>query len=107
MSVIPFPLPAADARELIRGLANTDKVHMLESLKLGIGPWPSVVMHRQIIRCLEDGEIVGGPTTNELGHYEFQMQRASSGQEIGLTVVLYKENVDWHVAVTEVSNGSY
>ncbi len=78
-------------------------------LPLGADDWPHVQLRRQVIRCLEDGEITGGPETNEFGHWEYQMMRVSAGQEIYLTAVLYQDEGDgeWIVFVKEVTNGEY
>lgn len=107
MSVVQFPMPQHSALEIIKNLANTDRA--LIPPRLAADDWPHVQLRRQVIRCLEDGEITGGPETNEFGHWEYQMMRVSAGQEIYLTAVLYQDEGDgeWTVFVKEVTNGEY
>lgn len=105
MAVQPFPLQPERAIELIREAANTKNTNVPETLAKG--EWPNAVFHRQVQRCLEDGEIIDGPHTNEYGHFEYKMRRIAAGQEIYLTAVLYKENDVWTVVVREVTNGEY
>jgi hypothetical protein len=106
MSITPFPLPKDRARGLIREAANTKNTIIPKSF--GRGEWYEVFTHRQVVRCLEDGEIVDGPITNEHGHFEYAMKRVIAGQEIHLTAVLFKdEHENWKVAVKEVRNGDY
>jgi hypothetical protein len=105
MAISPFPLPPEKAITLIRQAANTKNT--IVPSRLAEGEWPNVVFHRQVVRCLEDGEIIQGPFTNEYGHFEYKMMRVSAGQEIYLTAVLFKEEDTWKVAVKEVKNGEY
>lgn len=105
MSVTAFPLPAVKAKLLIREAANTKRTIIPE--RLAEGEWPNAVFHRQVARCLENGEIIEGPITNEYGHFEYKMLRVSAGQEIYLTAVLFKDKGNWTVAVKEVKNGEY
>lgn len=105
MTISHFPLPTDRAINLIRKAANTKNTIIPD--RLAIGEWPNIVFHRQVARCLKDGEIIDGPYTNEYGHFEYKMMRVSAGQEIYLTAVLFKEQETWKVAVTEVKNGEY
>ena len=105
MSVTAFPLPAVKARLLIREAASTKRTIIPE--RLAEEQWPNAVLHRQVVRCLESGEITEGPTTNEYGHFEYRMMRLSAGQEIHLTAVLFKDEGAWTVAIKEVKNGEY
>lgn len=100
MSVKNFPLTPIRATELIRQCA-ADGDYLLP-LRFAEGDWPHVVYRRQAIRCLESGKIIGGPTINEHGHYEYRMHRLSAGQDIYLKVVLYK-SPDWVVRVLEAA----
>lgn len=106
MSVIPFNLSPASALKIIRASANTTRTRIPP--RLAKDDWPHVVLRRQVIRCLEAGEVTNSPAPNALGHWEYQMERIDSGQEIFITVVLRKNDEnDWIVTVTEVTNGEY
>ncbi len=104
MAVVPFKLSKESALKIIR---DTDTRHILPN-RFAEDKWPHVVLRRQVIRCLDDGEMTGKPVPTELGHWEYQMERIDSGQEIYITVVLYQnEKQEWNVFVKEVSNGHY
>lgn len=105
MSVKAFALPQIKAIPLIAEAANTNRTIIPDNL--ADGEWPNLVLHRQIVRCLQEGEIIGGPVTNEHGHFEYRMRRISAGQEVYLTAVLFKDNGVWMVAVTEARTHEY
>lgn len=102
-----MPLSANHALRLIRETAK-------DSLKVGIPPdlgfvcphqeWQHVVTHRQIHRCLEDGEIFDNPSIDEHGNNECWMHRFGGGVEVVIKVVLVnEEKVGWQIYVTEWS----
>ena len=97
-SVADFPLPATKAIDLIR--QSVREGTYLMPARFAEDEWPHVVYRRSAQRCLEEGEIIKGPVVNNRGHYEYQMYRLSAGQELYLTVVLYK-GPDWVVRVLE------
>lgn len=104
MPVVPFPLPADSALKIIR---NPDTKRLLPN-RFAKDDWPHRQLQRQVVRCLESGKITSDPVTNDLGHWEYQMERIDSGQEIYLTAVLYQnEKREWIVFVKEVTNGHY
>ena len=104
MSVTPFPMSQDAAAKLLRSVANTDRV-ILVPPRLAEGDWRHVTRFRQVHRCLEDGEIVSGPKSTELGHWKYLMRRIGAGQEIYLTATLYQcADEVWRVAITEVTD---
>lgn len=104
MTVTPFPLPRGTATKLLRSLANTDRV-LLVPPRLAKGEWRHVTLLRQVHRCLEDGEIVDGPKTNELGYWQYLMRRVGAGQEIYMIATLFQgKDEHWRVAITEVTD---
>jgi hypothetical protein len=56
------------------------------------GPWERTVTTRQIMRCLEAGDIVGQGHRNEHGHYTFRMRRYAAGVAILVDLVLFVDN---------------
>ena len=104
MTVIPFPLPTAEAAKQLKSLANTERVILIPP-RLAKGDWRYITLFRQVHRCLEDGEIVEGPDTDDFGNWRYLMRRIGGGQEIYLTATLYQgEDKQWRVAITEVTD---
>lgn len=59
MSIVPFPLPKGRALELIRKVAlDTGRV-VIPDPPTTWGEFRRVVNHRQVVLCLQDGEIIG------------------------------------------------
>lgn len=66
--------------------------------------WQHVVTHRQIHRCLENGEILGDPELDEHGNLKCRMQRFGAGALVEITVVAVQDNdKNWRLYVTEWS----
>ena len=107
MSVKKFPMRADHARKIIR---NTAKDSSRVGIPVDLGydrpkqDWEHVVTHRQIYRCLEDGDVLGEPELDEHGNWQCRLQRFGSGALVEITVVAVQDkNDDWRLYVTEWS----
>jgi len=79
-------LSRAAAAERVRTLA-TDSSNIVWVDECSRGAWEQRVSYRQMIRCLEDGEVITDPR-QESGNWVFRMSRLSAGQEICIEVAL-------------------
>jgi hypothetical protein len=98
---LPFPLEPAAALARIRELYAAGRIRLPTPPG---GAWERTVTTRQMMRCLEDGEIVGPGTRNEHGHYAFRLRRLSAGVAIVMDVVLLREADEWVVRIVGVSH---
>lgn len=107
MPVKPFPMSADHALTIIRETAK-DSSRVGIPADLGYSrprqDWEHIVTHRQIQRCLEDGELLGRPELDEHGNWKCQMQRFGTGAVIRITVVaVHDEDRNWRLFVTDWS----
>lgn len=105
--VRPMPLSVDHALKIIHATAR-DSSRVGIPTELGFDrpyqEWQHLVTHRQIYRCLEDGEILGKPSIDEHGNCECWMRRFGAGEEVTIRIVLVnEENNGWRIYVTEWS----
>jgi hypothetical protein len=55
----------------------------------------------QVIRCLEDGSIVGRPTVDEHGNSICNMTRYGAGETVEMTVVIDRSAGEVRLIVTD------
>lgn len=101
MNVKSFAMSVQFAEQIIRETAQ-DSSRVVIPEPPDMGAWEATVTVRQVLRCLEDGDIVEGPEVNEFGHLECVLTRYAVGVEIFVTVVALKEGQDWELFVRKV-----
>lgn len=79
-NVADFPLSPAVAKERIKGLCLAGRIR-LPTLPDGV--WRQRVTTRQILLCLESGEMVGTGRRNDRGHYAYRLRRLMVGENHG------------------------
>lgn len=102
MGVIPFPLPKERALVLLRETAQDTGKVLTPDPPEAWGEWQRTVSHLQIMQCLQEGELIGGPTLDRLNNWRCVLRRFSVGVQVEVTASLYKQNDEWWVVVTEV-----
>lgn len=100
-SLSNFPLQPAVAKARILDLCRAGKIRIPPGPG---GGWEQAVTTRQVLLCLEKGEIVGTGRRNEHGHYQFRMRRFSAGVAVLVDLVLYVENEEWAAQILEVNH---
>jgi uncharacterized heparinase superfamily protein len=100
-NISDFPLPPAAARARIRDIFLEGRVRIPTPPG---GPWERTVTTRQIMACLEHGEIVGQGIRNEHGHYAYRLRRYAAGVAILVDLVLYRDDGEWTLRITGVSH---
>lgn len=99
--ILPFPLSPTAALERIRVLYAAGQVRLPTPPG---GAWERTVTTRQMMLCLEKGQIVGPGVRNAHGHYAYRLKRLSAGVAIVMDVVLFKEAGEWVVRIVGVSH---
>lgn len=86
--VSEFPMPKRTAETILRDVAqNTDR--LINLLHYGDREeFYRLISYRQIIQCLESGEIIRGPSRNEHDHWEVTMYRFCSGVDVYVTAAI-------------------
>lgn len=100
-NVADFPLSPAVAKERIQALCRAGRIRLPT---LQGGEWRQRVTTRQILLCLESGEMVGTGRRNDHGHYAYRLRRFAAGVAILVDVVLLVEEGEWLVRITGVSH---
>lgn len=54
----------------------------------GIGEWQRIVNYRQVLLCIQEGNLAGKPEKDEHGNWRFLFKRYSAGICIHVTVVV-------------------
>ena len=105
--VKPFPLSAEKALEIIHdAVKDSSRVGIPDDLGFSRPEqdWQHVVTHRQIIRCLENGDIEGEPEIDEHGNTKCTLKRFGAGELVTITVVAVHDNEKkWNLFVTDWS----
>ena len=106
----PFPLSADKALDIIRAAArDSSRVRIPDDLgyERPDQDWPHVITHRQIALCLEQGDLIGKPETDEYGNLKCTLERFGGGDMIRVTVAAVHNNKDeWTLYVTDWSKSN-
>lgn len=90
--IASFKLDRVRALSLIREIASDSRnVIFVENAEKG--PWEARVTHLQIIRCLEDGDIVSDPLLDDYKNWRVQLRRTAARVCMEVTcIILMNEN---------------
>ena len=103
MTLVDFKLPPDRFLEIVRDVVvNTRNVTIPDPPQ--VGQWQRTVNYRQVIRCLEEGELVSGPNLDEHGNWQARLRRFSAGVMVLVTVALARRGEGWHIYVIEVQH---
>lgn len=101
MTVHPFPIQPRRVLDLIREAAKAGRV-LYPSLE-GTGAWYSTVTRRQVMKCLQEGELIEDPRINNYGDIECSMALFCAGIDVTIDVVV-KEMAAWTAIIIRVGN---
>ncbi len=99
MTAVTFPLPPHKALPLIQ---NATKEGRYRLPKFPGEAWEQLVTKRQVMNCLQLGEIREDNGIDGFGNYVYTMSRFSAGVAVWVKVVLFKEEHEWIARVIEV-----
>lgn len=100
LNVIPFSSNKKHIVRLIRDAAvDTTNVVFPEDERMG--EWQQITTDRQIIACLQKGDLVHGPITDSQGNQECTFKRFAAGVCIWVTVSLYKKENQWRLYISK------
>ena len=97
--VVAFPLSPGDARARIAEAVAAGRYWLPTPPGEA---WERTVTTRQIIVCLERGEIDAPGVRDAQGNYAYRLRRYSAGVAILVEVVLRREGDEWEVRVMGV-----
>ena len=86
MAVTEFRLSQKRARELVRDLAR-DSSNVVVPLEGG-GKWEQTVSLLQVMKCLEEGELVGDPRLDNYGNWICLFRRLGAGIVVEVTAAV-------------------
>lgn len=101
LSVEPLKLRAESALKKIRSIAAARGVEFLQPPNGG--PWEVTTSRRQVLVCLESGEILGEPILDDHKNWKVTLHRSTAGVAIEVEAVLIGMNHDARVIVTSVT----
>ena len=93
----PLPLSPERATQIIsKRAADSSKVTFRDDCSEG--EWHERVTWLQALKCLEKGELIGGPDFNdETNCWECRMRRFAAGQDIVIDVVISNDQSELYV----------
>lgn len=103
MTLVDFKLPPARFLEILRVAVQDTRAVTIPDPP-GAGRWKRTVNYRQVIRCLEGGELVTDPAPDAHGNWQATLRRFSAGVMVIVTVALAKKDEGWHIYVVEVNH---
>lgn len=101
MTILPFDTAKHHAVNLIRNTAQ-DSSNVVLPFDNTMGKWQRITTDRQIIACIQEGELVGGPNTDIHGNMECTFERYAAGVCIWVTVSLYEQANRWMIYVARI-----
>lgn len=101
-NVVPFDkLSPSFALRLVHETAK-NSVNIIMKDPPDMGEWQRLTNHRQVVACLQDGELVDGPHSDEHGNTVCTLKRFSCGVCLWVTVILFKQDANWKLYVMKV-----
>lgn len=93
--ITAFRLSAKDAKRMIREAAkDSGRVFITDDVSSGL--YEARMTRLQVIRCLEDGDLIGKPALNDFKDWECRLERFAVGVCIRITVVLERRDDGTH-----------
>ena len=103
MTLVDFKLSADRFLEIVRETV-TDTKNVTIPEPPDAGEWEQAVNYRQVIRCLEDGELITEPVLDDFNNWQASLQRFSAGVMAVVTIALARKQDRWHIYVIEVKH---
>lgn len=101
MDVIPFPIPKERALDLLRETAQSSSRVVTPTPPPEWGDWRRLVNRREIILCLQRGELIGGPLLDEYSNWRCVLRCFCSEGMMEITASLFQHEGEWRIFVSE------